>query len=75
VVIPDGPLVLNATGLHVLVLQQNGTVKARPINIYRDFGTTAELHDGLSGGEVLVLNPPVGLGDGAKVHVPGKTPA
>ena len=34
------------------------------MTIYRDFGTTAELRDGLAGGESLVLSPPAELADG-----------
>jgi HlyD family secretion protein len=41
----------------------------RNISIYRDFGTSAELRDGLNGGERLVLNLPADAGDGGKVKV------
>ncbi len=68
VVIPDEAMVFDETGLHVLVVQ-DGHVHAKPINIYRDFGTTAELREGLSGGEELVVNPPADLSDGAQVKV------
>ena len=54
VVIPDKSMVFNETGLHVLVVQ-DGRVHAKPINIDRDFGTTADLREGLSGGEELVV--------------------
>ncbi len=65
VVIPDEPMVFDETGLHVLVVQ-DGRVHAKPINIDRDFGTTAELREGLSGGEELVVNPPADLDEGAR---------
>jgi RND family efflux transporter MFP subunit len=68
VVIPDEAMVFDAAGLHVLIVQPDGTVKARPIRIYRDFGTSAELQTGLSGGETLVVNAPAELDDGGKVH-------
>ncbi len=67
VVIPDEAMVFDETGLHVLVVR-DGQVHAKPINIYRDFGTTAELREGLSGGEELVVNPPAELADGARVQ-------
>ncbi len=67
VIIPDAAMVFDQTGLHVLVVQQDGTVKAAPVEIYRDFGTSAELRAGLSGGEVLVVNPPAALANGSKV--------
>ena len=68
VVIPDEAMVFDETGLHVLVVGPDGHVHAKSINIYRDFGTTAELREGLSGGEELVVNPPADLSDGAKVN-------
>jgi HlyD family secretion protein len=39
------------------------------IDIYRDLGTTLELKNGLSGGEKVVVGPPVDLQDGSKVKV------
>ena len=74
VVIPDEAMVFDESGLHVLIVQ-DGHVHAKSINIYRDFGTTAELREGLSGGEELVVNPPANLNDGAavKVEAQGKT--
>jgi RND family efflux transporter MFP subunit len=76
VVIPDEAMVFDAAGLHVLIVQPDGTVKARPIKIYRDFGISAELQSGLSGGETLVVNAPAELEDGGKVHTgtPAKAP-
>jgi len=51
------------------VVQDDNTVKMRPITIYRDTGTKAELQKGLDGGEKLVLSPPANLADGGKVNV------
>jgi hypothetical protein len=39
------------------------------VTISRDFGTAAELRDGLAGGESMVLNAPTELTDGSKVQV------
>jgi HlyD family secretion protein len=69
VVVPDAALVFNAQGLRVAALQPDDTVKLLPVSIYRDFGTSAELRDGLQGGETLVLSPPAELVDGSKVDV------
>jgi RND family efflux transporter MFP subunit len=74
VVVPDEALVFNAAGLRVATVQPDDTVKFQPVTIYRDFGTSAELRDGLKGGEVLVLSPPTDLADGAKVQVSGPKP-
>lgn len=69
VVVPDEALIFNASGEHVAVVQPNDTVKIQKVSISRDFGTDAELRDGLRGGEKLVLNAPVDLADGGKVKV------
>lgn len=74
VVVPDEALVFNAEGLRVATVEQDDTIKFRKVSIYRDFGTSAELHDGLRGGETLVLSPPTELVDGSKVKV-SKPPA
>jgi RND family efflux transporter MFP subunit len=69
VVVPDEALVFNANGLQVATVGPDSTVRFRKVSIYRDFGTTAELRDGLDGGETLVLSPPTELTDGAKVKL------
>ncbi len=69
VVVPDEALVFNAAGLRVATVGQDGAVQFRKVTIYRDFGTSAELRDGLQGGETLVLSPPTELADGNKVRI------
>jgi len=68
IIVPDEALVFNADGLHVVILDGD-VVRFRKISIYRDFGTSAELNDGLQGNETLVLSPPPDLADGGKVKV------
>ena len=67
--IPDQALIFDSSGEHVAVVQDDNTVKMRPVTIYRDTGTKAELQKGLDGGEKLVLSPPANLADGGKVNV------
>ena len=69
VVVPDEALVFNAAGLQVAVVDPEGKIRFRKVSIYRDFGTSAELREGLSGGETLILSPPAQLADGSLVHV------
>jgi len=69
VVVPDEALVFNADGLRVATLEPDSTIRFRKVTVYRDFGTSAELRDGLQGGETLVLSPPADLVDGSKVQV------
>ena len=69
VVVPDAALVFNAGGLQVATVGADDAIHFQKVTIYRDFGTTAELRDGLAGGENLVLSPPAELADGSKVQV------
>lgn len=69
VIVPDEALVFNAAGLQVATVDSGSKVRFRKVSIYRDFGTTAELRDGLDGGETLILSPPTQLADGDPVHV------
>ena len=68
VVVPDEAIILGADGPHVAVVD-GGQIRLRPIQIARDFGTSAELREGLVGGEQIVLSPPTGIADGARVKV------
>jgi len=67
--VPDEALVFNAEGLQVATVAPDNTIKFRKVSVYRDFGTSAELRDGLDGGETLVLSPPTELVDGSMVRV------
>jgi RND family efflux transporter MFP subunit len=69
VVVPDAALVFNAGGLQVATVDPEGIVHLQKVTIYRDFGTSAELREGLAGGENLILSPPAELADGSKVRV------
>jgi len=69
IVVPDEALVFNAGGLQVATVTPDSTIKFQKVSVYRDFGTTAELRDGLHGGETLVLSPPTELADGSKVQL------
>jgi HlyD family secretion protein len=74
IVVPDAALVFNAGGLQVATVDGDSTIRFQKVSIYRDFGTTAELRDGLAGGESLVLSPPTELAEGSKVHVANSVP-
>ena len=73
VVLPAESLIFNKNGMQVAVVQ-DGEVHMQTINIYRDFGKTVELRDGLNGGEQIVSNPPVDITDHMKVKVKPKPP-
>ncbi len=69
VVVPDEALVFNTAGLQVATVDTDGKVTFDKVTVYRDFGTTAELREGLQGGEMLILSPPAQLATGSTVHV------
>lgn len=73
VVLPAEALIFNQNGLQVAVVQDD-QIHMQPITIYRDFGRSVELQDGLQGGEAVVLSPPAELQDGSKVKVQQKKP-
>jgi HlyD family secretion protein len=62
-------LIFNQGGLQVAVINENKSVHLQPVTVYRDFGATIELSDGLRGGENIVLSPPTNLQEGGKVKV------
>jgi hypothetical protein len=68
-VVPDEALVFDSAGMQVAVVGNDDTVNLRKVSIYRDFGTKAELSDGLEGGERVVLNLPADVGNGGKVKL------
>jgi RND family efflux transporter MFP subunit len=69
VVVPDEALVFNAQGLQVATVGPDDKITFCKVAVYRDFGTSAELREGLAGGETLVLSPPADLADGSKVQI------
>ena len=66
--LPSEALIFNAQGLQVATVQDD-EIHLQPITIYRDFGKTVELRDGLNGGEQVVISPPIDLAEHAKVKV------
>ena len=73
VVLPAEALIFNQGGLQVAIVQDD-EVRLQKISIYRDFGKTVELRDGLNGGEQVIMSPPSDLADHAKVKVKDKPP-
>lgn len=74
VVVPDEALVFNAQGLQVATVDSDNIAHFQKVTIYRDFGTSAELRDGLQGGENLILSPPTNLAEGSRVRVTNPQP-
>ena len=73
VVLPAETIVFNQNGLQVAAVQDD-QVRFQTISIYRDFGKTFEVRDGVNGGEQIIMNPPSDLRDGQKVKLKEKPP-
>jgi HlyD family secretion protein len=69
VLIPADALLFNADGLRVATVDDAGRVHLHNVSIYRDYGTTLELREGLKGGERVAVSPPADIAEGQQVKV------
>jgi RND family efflux transporter MFP subunit len=67
-IVPASAIIFNQNGMQVAVAE-NGVAHLRKIAIASDYGTEVELSDGVTAGDMLILQPPVDLADGDKVQV------
>ena len=67
--IPANALLFRKDGLSVAVVDPNGTVHMRPVQIGRNLGPTIEVLEGVSTSDRLVLNPPDSLAEGDQVTI------
>jgi RND family efflux transporter MFP subunit len=66
VLVPSQAVIFDKDGLSAAVLE-NGAARLRHLDLEADDGAQVEVRAGLSPGDRLILNPPVGLTDGMKV--------
>jgi RND family efflux transporter MFP subunit len=66
-IVPASALIFNQNGMQVAVVE-NGIVHLHKIAITTDYGTEVELNEGVKAGDQVILQPPVNLADGDKVH-------
>jgi len=67
-VVPAEAVILNGGALEVAVVS-DGIAHLRKISVARDIGTEVETAGGVAAGDQVILNPPVGLVDGARVSI------
>ena len=67
-VVPAEAIILNGGALEVAVVSE-GIAHLRKISVARDLGTEVEAAGGVVPGDQVILNPPVGLADGARVSI------
>ena len=66
--VPDAAVVFDAQGVYVFLVE-NGVARQHQITEIRDLGTEMEVSEGVKAGDLVVVNPPVGLEDGKKVKI------
>jgi hypothetical protein len=68
-VVPATALIARSAGSQVIAVRANGTVHYQGVQVGRDLGQSVEIVSGLTGNERLVISPPDGLKEGARVLV------
>ena len=66
-VVPATALITRAAGPQVIAVHRDGTVHLVGVQLGRDLGQSVEIVSGLTGQERLVVSPPDGLKEGARV--------
>jgi RND family efflux transporter MFP subunit len=66
IVIPGQSVIFDKDGLSAAVYE-DGVAHLRHLDLERDNGATVEVRAGLKPGDIVILNPPVGIVDGMKV--------
>ena len=67
VLVPAEALLFNGDGLRVATVDDAGRVHMRNVSVYRDYGATLELREGLQGGERVALTLPADVTEGQQV--------
>ena len=68
ILVPADAIIFNAEGPQVATVE-DGVVHIRKVSVARDLGKEIEVRDGVKQGDQVILNPPVDLVDGKKVHI------
>ncbi len=66
-IVPASAIIFNQDGMQVAAVE-NGIVHLHKIAITTDYGTEVEVSEGVKAGDQVILQPPVDLADGDKVH-------
>jgi RND family efflux transporter MFP subunit len=65
--VPADATIFNQNGLQVAVVEGN-TTHIRKVSVTRDLGTQVEVGAGVKQGDLVIINPPINLGEGSKVR-------
>ncbi|MDB6037879.1 MAG: Efflux transporter, family, subunit [Verrucomicrobiales bacterium] len=67
--LPSNTLLFRAEGLQVALVNSNGTVELRKVQIGRDFGQSVEIEGGITPADRVITNPYDSLVSGSKVQI------
>jgi RND family efflux transporter MFP subunit len=67
--VPSNALLFRGEGTRVAIVDPGGVIRLQPVRLGRNYGDTIEVLEGLTGSEMLVLNPSDSLANGDKVKV------
>ena len=68
-VIPANALLFRAEGLQVAVVDANGVVRLKSVQVGRNLGQQVEVLEGVTNTDRVVLNPPDSMADGDRVLI------
>lgn len=74
ITIPVNAMLFRAEGPRVAVVDKDGKVHLRQINIGRDFGNTLEILGGVDVSDQIIINPSDSLDEGQEVHIAKPSP-
>ena len=75
VTVPVNAMLFRSEGPRLAIVDANGRIQLRPINIGRDYGTSLEILGGVSAEDQVVINPPDSLEEGQQVNVAAASPS
>jgi RND family efflux transporter MFP subunit len=73
-VVPQSALLIDANGVRVALVDADGTLHYRPVQIGRDYGNDAEVLSGLSTTDVLATGLSPNVAEGSRVEVAKPAP-
>jgi RND family efflux transporter MFP subunit len=73
--LPDNAIIFRSAGTQVATVKDGNTIALVTVTRGRDFGTSVEILVGLTGDELVVVNPADSLENGQKVRVAQPQPA
>jgi len=68
-ILPVNTLLFRSEGLRVATVSDGKHAELKPITLGRDFGSEVEVISGLTGNELVIVNPPDSIVSGEEVRV------